>query len=82
VPLYDFECSSCGNSFEDFAKTEERSKSCACGQLAERVISAPHLDYRMGIDGSMPTMLDKWKRMHKQQTRIANRLKRDHGDIR
>lgn len=42
MPLYDFKCEK-GHRFERFVKLENftEAQHCACGQSAERVISAP-----------------------------------------
>jgi hypothetical protein len=53
-----------------------------CGHLAARIVNMAHIPLSMGADTGFPTMADKWARIHKQQGRLAARLKKEHGDIR
>lgn len=69
--VFDFRCPSCDKTFERLIKSEVKAVPCPfCEALAERAISPPHFDIRMGVDGSMPTMTDKWERMHRQRAKL------------
>jgi len=64
--IFDFLCE-CGNKFEKLIDPHEHEAMCSkCGKEAPRIISPVRLDWRMGVDSSMPTMYDKWEKMHKQ----------------
>jgi putative FmdB family regulatory protein len=39
MPIYDYECPTCGIALDVWAKVEEISLSCACGGLMERIIT-------------------------------------------
>jgi putative FmdB family regulatory protein len=42
MPMYDFECSSCGNGFEEIVPSDAPPPPCpACGAATERLLSAP-----------------------------------------
>lgn len=45
MPLYDYRCEQCGSSFSALRKMSEASDAaaCDCGEMAERIISAPYL---------------------------------------
>lgn len=53
-----------------------------CGTLTARSVGTFTMPLSMGCDPAFPTMWDKWSRVHKRQTRIAERHKRETGDIR
>lgn len=80
--LSDYECTGCGHIFEELADrdTPELVKCTSCGEfLCRRLITGTRLDYRMGVDSSMPTMADKWARMHRQKATQERKRKLD-GD--
>jgi putative FmdB family regulatory protein len=67
MPLiyYDFQCKDCHEVYEALVTPDTRERQCPeCGLVATRLISKPHLDYRMGSDPDMPTMASKWAKMH------------------
>lgn len=68
MPLYQYECS-CGHTFEELAKVEEReSVPCPkCGVTGKPTIAPAHFDYRMGVDLDFPTMADKWAKLQRQK---------------
>ena len=39
MPLYDFECESCGAVVEHYAGVDERSMRCSCGANSRRLIT-------------------------------------------
>jgi putative FmdB family regulatory protein len=79
----DFECRSCQSVFEELAdrNAPETVKCPMCGQFnATRLIAAPRLDPRMGVDPAFATMGDRWVRKRDQQKKIEERRHREHGD--
>lgn len=46
MPLYEYICDKCGNSFEQFAKMDdfEKDQSCTCGGIGKRIISNASTD--------------------------------------
>lgn len=79
--LYDFRCTSCNTVFEDMVKPSEYSAPCPdCGEAGKRLISAPRLDPRMGLDPvGNPTMGDKWAKVREQRARIEKAHYKEHG---
>lgn len=68
--FFDFLCNECGEKFEALVVPDKREATCpACGAAAVRLVSAPMLDPRMGIDLSMTTMADKWARKHEEMAK-------------
>lgn len=66
MPLYEYECPT-GHVTERLRaiKHRETLQLCeVCGKETKLIISAPFFDPKMGIDGSMPTMADKWAQKH------------------
>ena len=53
MPLYDFECPDCG-VFEAFARRDEDTLACACGETAVRLSV-----YRVGFTGFARTPIDQ-----------------------
>lgn len=66
--MFDFECESCGK-FERLVDSKSQTVQCGCGKEAKRLISPVRLDWKMGVDTSLPTMADKWARMHEQKAK-------------
>lgn len=60
--LFDFECSKCGNTFEEMVDSNAQKHPCpSCKGNAKRLISAPRLDWlHMGIDPGFPGAYAKW----------------------
>ena len=78
--LYDWRCQSCNTKFEALEKMVTVGRDCPeCGGVAKRLISAPRLDPRMGLDPSNPTAAAKWERTNKQKTEQDKKFFRDHG---
>ncbi len=75
--IFDHQCRSCSTVFEEFVYTEATSgPDCPdCGATdAERLIGAPRLDPRMGLDPtSFPTMGDKWAKVRRQRQQIERK---------
>ena len=79
--LFDFRCKLCGYRFEDLVKSDTFSLPCPeCGGDGTRLISAPRLDPRMGLDPEgNPTMGDKWAKTREQRARIEKKHYKEHG---
>jgi len=82
--LFDHRCGRCSKIFEELVQRDTPSVvTCPhCQYLghAERLLSAPRLDTRLGVDPiSFPTLGDKWERNRKQHQRIEERRKSEHG---
>lgn len=41
--LYDFHCEHCDQRFEALVDSGETQAECQCGEMADRVMSAPHV---------------------------------------
>lgn len=70
MPIYEYKCASCGAVREILCLRRPRVAMvpCACGKQAIYQISAPHFDFRMGIDAdAFPTAGDRWARAHEEQ---------------
>ena len=51
-----------------------------CGSPSNRLISAPRLDPRMGLDPEgNPTMADKWAKVREQRAKIEKKHYKEHG---
>jgi hypothetical protein len=62
--IFEFKCAN-QHTFEKFIDSEVKETVCpSCGLMAKRIISPVRLDWRMGVDSDMPTMAEKWSRMH------------------
>lgn len=72
MPLYDYHCDNCGETFDEFRSVSQR-KSCpcvVCGEKARKLLSTAHIDYyNMGVDSGFPTALDKWDKMHRKEAK-------------
>lgn len=78
--MFDWRCRECGEKFEGLAKSSETTRACKrCDGTADRIISPARLDWRMGVDSSMPTMADKWARMHTEKAKIEKKAARDNA---
>lgn len=70
VPLYRYECPSCGEGFEELKKLDERAtEPCPkCGATAKLAIVPVHLDYlHCGTDTGFPTAAAKWAKMQERK---------------
>ena len=84
LETHSFKCKRCQRTWTDsLDDSKELYRQCpSCGTLAPRIVGTLTMPLSMGCDPSFPTAWDKWSRVHKQQTKIAERLKREHGDNR
>lgn len=79
--LFDFECGKCRLVFEELVPHNVRDVVCPCGYLAKRLVSAPRIDPRLGVNAdSFPTMGDKWARVREQRAKIESKRAREHGE--
>jgi putative FmdB family regulatory protein len=73
--LYDYECleAACGHTFEELAKYEDAVPCPLCEGPTRRLVGAPTIDPRLGLDpASFPTMGDKWARIRRQRAKIES----------
>lgn len=65
MKVFDYECRSCGNQFEEFVKHPSDTVRCECGSNAVRMPSSPRfmLD---GHSGDFPGAHMKWVKEHEQ----------------
>lgn len=72
MPLYDYHCDNCGETFDEFRSMDQRKycKCVKCGKRARKLPSVARLDYyNMGVDPDLPTAIDKWDKMHRAEAR-------------
>ena len=70
--IYEFRCPK-GIVFEDYVDSEQREAICpCCSQKSQRIISAVRLGMSMGVDSALPTMSDKWAKMHIDEAKREN----------
>lgn len=79
--LFDFECQSCQHVFDDMVKPDVHSAPCPrCAGDSKRLISAPRLDPRMGLDlAGNPTMAAKWEKIRKDRAKREAQHYKEHG---
>lgn len=82
--LHDYRCRRCGHTEEHAVKPHETALPCTkCLGTAERVyLKAPSPDWLSLAQGenASPEAIDKFDRMHRQQTAKEEKSKREHGD--
>jgi putative FmdB family regulatory protein len=62
--LFDFQCQSCNEVFEEYTEYKKVSACPKCGMEADKIISAPHI-YLEGITGSFPGAALTWEKRHR-----------------
>lgn len=81
--LHDFQCS-CGHVFADFIRSSDASAPCPkCESPAERVyLKAVSINWsRMAQgDSAGPEFVDRFERVHKEETARQDKILREHGD--
>jgi len=81
--LFDFLCKNtdCGHQFEELVHYDDIASTVCpeCGGPTRRLIGAPMIDPRLGLDAAnWPTMGDKWARIRRQRKQIeSKRYSRD-----
>jgi putative FmdB family regulatory protein len=77
---FDFRCESCGFKFEEWVKPDKHVAPCPeCSAISIRLASTARFPIAMGVDTSMPTMADKWAKMHEQGRKADEKRAEDHG---
>lgn len=68
IRVYDYECANGHRTemFVDYADRDAYQLCKVCGEIANRMPSAPAFDWRMGADPDFTTFGDKWVRMHEE----------------
>jgi hypothetical protein len=68
IRVYDYLCSNGHETelFVDFNDKDAYQLCKICGEVANRMPSAPALDWKMGADPDFTTMGDKFVRMHEE----------------
>lgn len=67
--LVDFKCDTCGEVTEAYIDNTAMNIVCPCGEMANRMISAPHIHLE-GISGDFPTASDKWANHREERAKI------------
>ena len=75
--LFDHQCRQCGFVFEEFADSEDQygpdCPECKATD-AKRLIGAPRLDPKLGLDPTgFPPLGDKWARIRRQRQQIERK---------
>lgn len=79
IRVFDFQCKE--HKTEHFVDASTSEVVCSvCGERAFRVVSMPGFKLD-GITGSFPTAADKWARVHKQASAVANAKYERHGSL-
>jgi putative FmdB family regulatory protein len=82
--MFLFRClrKACGHQFDDYvAYSDIPTVKCEeCGHKTERLITAPTIDPRMGLDPSFSTMSDKWAKVREQRAKIESAQAAKNGD--
>lgn len=81
--FYDFHCTECGLTSEQFVSTDTVEMPCACEGTARRILSAIRIDRtRIACSGSSasPESIAHFDRIHQQRKTIEDRNMREHGD--
>lgn len=82
--FYDFHCTACDLTFEEFTNTTEHSVECPeCKATAQRILSAVRIDksrIACSGDSASPESIRHFDRVHKQRKAIEDRTFKEHGD--
>ena len=79
--LYEWRCHSCNTKYDALATSDTLVGKCPeCGHESKRLISAPRLDPKMGLDPDNPTMYDKWARTRTQKAKLDAKRRESHGE--
>jgi len=80
---FDFHCTDCNRTFEDFVPTSSEHTLCpSCSGIAERILSAVRIDRtRIATTASAsPESIAHFDRIHQQRKAIEEKTMREHGD--
>lgn len=86
MPMYDYQCTKCGNVHEDLVKLSQRDEPQDCracdGTATRAMITPPRIDWLgMGYQKNVsPEFIDRYERVIKQQKAKEEKSLRDHGD--
>lgn len=81
--FYDFHCTACNLTFEDFVNTENHSTECPeCKATAQRILSAVRIDRtRIATTANAsPESIKHFDRIHRQRKAIEDKTFKEHGD--
>lgn len=75
--IYEFRCRNddCGAEFDEYVEYADTHlvKCPDCGSDTIKLMSAPRIDPRLGLDESFPSMQAKWARVRRQRAKIESR---------
>jgi putative FmdB family regulatory protein len=81
VMPFDWRCQSCGHKFEQWCRADKREMECPlCASASKRLVSAARFPLSQGVDPSLPTLADKWSRMHEQGRKVDEARSKEHGN--
>lgn len=76
--IFDFRCTATGKLYERLVSGDTDTVQCACGETANRVISA----VRVGLDpisGDFPKATTRWAKNRQKQIAIERKNQANHG---
>ena len=80
MPIYDFRCESCGTTFEELTRGDERPPCPSCGaEEPRRLLSQVSPTPRTGLRGAAARKSDAERRAREERKREARARKRDGG---
>jgi hypothetical protein len=82
--LHDFRCVECRHTEEHFVSSDTQSVACErCGGHAGKIfleLAKPHWAALAQGDNASPEAINRFERIHKQQTAKENKSYKEHGD--
>jgi putative FmdB family regulatory protein len=69
MPIYDFECESCGNRFEELTRIDELPPCPQCGAEPRKLLSQVSPTPRIGLRGAAARKSDATRRAREEQKR-------------
>jgi putative FmdB family regulatory protein len=80
MPIYDFECQSCGHRFEELTRASELPPCPECGAPEPRkLLSQVSPSPRIGLRGASARKSDATRRAREEKKREKRAAKRDGG---
>ena len=79
MPIYDFECESCGTVFEELTRIGELPPCPKCGAEPRRLLSQVSPTPRIGLRGAAARKSDATRRAREEKKREQRAAKRDGG---
>ncbi len=84
MPIYDFQCDSCGEQFEELARIDETPACPACGSAAtQRLLSPIAPPHKFGLRGGDARRSDATRKSREERRRegfARQREQRKQGD--